>query len=181
MTPKESDMPKLHTIIANTLSALVILLAFASPATAEPNQCSPPHRAAMVEFAERYVDFYDQLSGNPDADYTEIYAPDAVLASTAGVYSGITEIAGIMSLVVAAIPDLRYQIENVWVDGNNFTVRYSYSGTHLGNFLGIPASGNSLKVYGLEVNTVEGGRIVHTHNFTDFFGLMVQMGAIAFP
>ncbi len=177
-TPWRSTMKTTRNLVLVALVSLASLVGFASPAFADSpaGQCSPAHRAEMTAFAENYIDFYNNLGAAP---YTSIYTEDATLASTAGVFQGVGEIEAAMGLFLGAIPDLQYQMEDIWVDGDQFILRYSYSGTHLGDFMGIPATGNPIKVYGLEVNTVKGGKVVHTHNFTDFFGLLAQLGAIS--
>jgi hypothetical protein len=53
------------------------------------------------------------------------------------------------------------------------------SGTHLSDFLGVPATGRQVKVWGMVLDRLQGGRIKDTRIIMDIFGLMMQLDAFA--
>ena len=75
-----------------------------------------------------------------------------------------------------ACPDLNYKIENLYVDGDSVIIWFSTKGTHLGEFLGIPASGNKLYNSGILIWTLKDGKIVEERAEYDSLGLMMQLG-----
>jgi predicted ester cyclase len=51
-------------------------------------------------------------------------------------------------------------------------------GTHEGNFLGVPATGNKITVQALNIYRLSGGKIVEEYGQPDLLGLMGQIGAL---
>ena len=75
-----------------------------------------------------------------------------------------------------ACPDLNYKIENLYVDGDSVIIWFSIKGTHLGEFQGIPASGNKLNNSGILIWTLMNGKIIEERAEYDSLGLMMQLG-----
>jgi hypothetical protein len=133
------------------------------------------HRARMEQLVAEYLDV---VNSHDVTRFSEVFADDYTVISTAGTFAGLPAFTGVMSALYTAMPDVEYTLDEVLVDGDNLTVRYSYTGTHLGPFLGIPASGNTITCRGLEIDRVDGDRLVETQNFTDFHCLLAGMGAL---
>ena len=56
--------------------------------------------------------------------------------------------------------------------------RWEFSGTHRGEFLGLAATGNSIRVEGATFSRFDGrGLVVEDVNFWDVPGLLAQLGA----
>jgi hypothetical protein len=49
-------------------------------------------------------------------------------------------------------------------------------GTHNGEFLGVPATGRPVHVWGIVIDRLEDGRIKDTRIIMDAIGLMAQLG-----
>ena len=64
-------------------------------------------------------------------------------------------------------------------EGDKVLTRFEWTGTHRGDFLGVPATGRSVKVWGMVIDRLQSGRIKDTRIIMDIFGLMMQLGAIA--
>jgi hypothetical protein len=56
-----------------------------------------------------------------------------------------------------SVPDLKWEIKEVLVAGNQVTVRGEATGTPAGEFFGAPGTGKSFKVMSNDIHTVEGG------------------------
>jgi predicted ester cyclase len=56
--------------------------------------------------------------------------------------------------------------------------RFEWTGTHRGEFLGVPATGRPVKVWGMVIDRFHEGRIKETRIIMDIFGMMMQMGAL---
>jgi steroid delta-isomerase-like uncharacterized protein len=78
----------------------------------------------------------------------------------------------------AAFPDLEFAVEDVVSEGDRVAVRWSLRGTHLGEWRGIPASGNPIAITGMHFVRVERGRIAEEWRNSDTLALMQQMGII---
>ncbi|GGA58744.1 hypothetical protein GCM10011507_07650 [Edaphobacter acidisoli] len=80
-----------------------------------------------------------------------------------------------------AFPDLVFAIQEQVSEGDKVVSRFEWTGTHRGTFLGVPATGRSVRVWGMVIDRLEKGRIKDTRIIMDIFGLMMQMGVIAPP
>ena len=77
-----------------------------------------------------------------------------------------------------AFPDLYFAVEEQVADGDKVMTRFEWTGTHRNEFLGVPATGRPVKVWGMVIDRLEGGRIKDTRILMDIFGLMMQLGAV---
>ncbi|MFI9805640.1 ester cyclase [Streptomyces sp. NPDC052301] len=71
--------------------------------------------------------------------------------------------------------DLRYQVDDVVVEGSTVAVRARLSGRQVGEFLGVPATGRRIEMTTMEFHQVHNGRITTTWHLEDFFGAQLQM------
>jgi steroid delta-isomerase-like uncharacterized protein len=77
----------------------------------------------------------------------------------------------------AAFPDLNISVEQLVADEDNVAIAYTVTGTHQGDFLGIPATGKSIKARGVQIARFENGRIVERWGSSDQLGILQQIGA----
>jgi steroid delta-isomerase-like uncharacterized protein len=77
-----------------------------------------------------------------------------------------------------AFPDLSIAVEHVVADDNNVAFAYTITGTHKGNFLGIPPSGKKIKARGMQISRFEDGKIVERWGSSDELGILQQIGAV---
>ena len=66
----------------------------------------------------------------------------------------------------AAIPDLRFQIENLVAEGDAVVARFTMEGTHTGSLMGESPSGKRLSARGLTYYSLANGRIVEDDPMT---------------
>ncbi|MDQ3444183.1 MAG: ester cyclase [Chloroflexota bacterium] len=78
----------------------------------------------------------------------------------------------------AAFPDLRVAVEDMVADGDRIAVRYSIYGTHRGDALGIPATGQAAESTGMDCFRIANGKIAERWAEMDFTGLLVRIGAV---
>ncbi len=81
----------------------------------------------------------------------------------------------------AAFPDIHWKIEEQIAEGDKVMTRFEWTGTHRGTFLGVPATGRPVKVWGVVIDRLEQGKIKDTRIIMDALGLMMQFGAFPPP
>jgi steroid delta-isomerase-like uncharacterized protein len=81
----------------------------------------------------------------------------------------------------AAFPDLDFSIKEQIAEGDKVASRFEWSGTHKEEFLGVPATGRFVHVWGMVIDRLEAGRIKDTRIIMDIFGLMIQLGVCPPP
>jgi steroid delta-isomerase-like uncharacterized protein len=82
------------------------------------------------------------------------------------------------AMMRAAFPDLRYTVEDQIAEGNRVSTRYTASGTHEGELLGIAPTGNRVEITGISIMRIEGGRIEEIWENYDALGMLQQLGVI---
>lgn len=81
----------------------------------------------------------------------------------------------------AAFPDMHWHIEEQLTEGDRVLTRFEWTGTHRGEFLGVPATGQLVRVWGMVIDRIQDGRIKETRIIMDMLGLMIQLGAVLPP
>jgi steroid delta-isomerase-like uncharacterized protein len=59
--------------------------------------------------------------------------------------------------------------------------RFKWTGTHRGDFLGIPATGRRVTVSGVVLDRLRAGKMADSRILMDTFGMMQQLGVIPAP
>jgi steroid delta-isomerase-like uncharacterized protein len=80
--------------------------------------------------------------------------------------------------VISAFPDFRHNIIDVVTEGDKVAVRFNITGTHKGEFQGMPPTGKQVSFEGTEFFTIIDGKIVEEWVIVDMIGLLQQIGAI---
>ena len=75
-------------------------------------------------------------------------------------------------------PDRLFVIEDMIAEGDKVVVRYTWHGTHRGEFLGVAPTGREVTFRGTIVRRVVAGKIVEDWGVSDQLGLLRQIGAI---
>jgi steroid delta-isomerase-like uncharacterized protein len=81
----------------------------------------------------------------------------------------------------AAFPDIHWSVEEQMEAGDKVLTRFVWSGTHRAEFLGVPASGRRVSVWGMVIDRFAAGKIKETRIIMDALGLMAQLGAFPPP
>ena len=82
-------------------------------------------------------------------------------------------------MLFAAFPDFRMDVEDVIASGDKAVARVRVTGTHKGEFLGIPATGNSVAVNVIDIIRFSDDGLAREHwGVLDQLALLQQLGAI---
>lgn len=107
------------------------------------------------------------------------HAPEGVVVSpTGGVLEGRAEIERVYKLWLTAFPDITVQQQDVVIDGSRVAQLLRLSGTHLGDFFGMPPTSRHVEVEAALLMTANDGAIAEERRVYDFTGLLVQVGVL---
>ena len=81
----------------------------------------------------------------------------------------------------AGFPDMHWSVEEQMAEGDKVMTRFEWTGTHQGEFLGVPATGRPVRVWGIVIDRFQGGKIKDTRLIMDALGLMMQLGVFPPP
>jgi steroid delta-isomerase-like uncharacterized protein len=128
---------------------------------------------AYVEtiFNHKQVDRADELVASDYVDH----------ASPPGQAPGLEGAKKKWAMYLAGIPDLRVTIEELVAEGDKVGVRRSYAGTHRGELLGVPPTGKQVRVGGISIFRLAGGKIAEQWEQLDRLALMQQLGVLPTP
>lgn len=79
----------------------------------------------------------------------------------------------------AAFPDLHITFDDMVAESDRVAVRFTATGTHLGQMLGIPPTGKRVSVANITVYHLRDSRIVDQQGLTDTLGLLQQLGVVS--
>lgn len=111
----------------------------------------------------------------------ELLAPGFTAVMGGNPPMNVEEWAGMGEMMYAAFPDGKHTIEEILEIGDRVVLRGTFSGTHAGDFMGIPPTGRAITVTFMNFDRFAGDRLVEHRGEADMAGLMQQLGAIPAP
>jgi predicted ester cyclase len=90
-------------------------------------------------------------------------------------------IEGLKQLITAwrtGFPDAVQRVDDIFAVGDKVCVRLTWEGTHLGDFMGIPATGKKVSVGTIGIDRVVDGKVVEGWGELDMLGLMTTIGGV---
>lgn len=75
-------------------------------------------------------------------------------------------------------PDAVQRVDDIYAFGDKVTVRLTWEGTHLGEFMGVPATGKKVSVETIGIDRVVDGKVVEGWGQLDMLGLLTTIGAV---
>ena len=95
-----------------------------------------------------------------------------------GMPSGIEGARQAHKIGIAGMPDWHVTIEDLIAEGDMVAARITMTGTHIGDFVGIPPTGRRIKISGMYIARIANGKIVEHRGVEDAVGLLQQLGAM---
>lgn len=134
---------------------------------------------------QRFQEFYEEvLSADAEARIDEYLTEDFVdHEEFPGISPDREGVKQFFRMMRTAFPDMRVTPEYLAQDGDHVMARFRFTGTHRGEFMGVPPSGRHVDVAGYdEVRlTSDGRRAVEHWGTLDAMALMQQIGAMPDP
>jgi predicted ester cyclase len=75
-----------------------------------------------------------------------------------------------------AFPDQHFAVDDMVAEGDKVAVRYTITGTHKGELMGIAATNKKVTLVALEIDRIVGGKFVEGWIRFDTLGFMQQLG-----
>ena len=74
--------------------------------------------------------------------------------------------------------DIHCTVEDMFGEGNQVAVRWTWSGAHTGELMGIAPTGKQVTMTGISIMHIVGGKITKEWTEMDTLGMMQQLGVI---
>lgn len=124
--------------------------------------------------------FEEVLSQGAVDAIAELIAADSVDHGPAmvGVANGAEGFKRVVTSLRAAMPDLRFDVEDLIATGDRVVVRWTAHGTLTGTLLGVRPTGKRALITGVVIYRLVGGRIQESWGNYDSLGMLLQFGIL---
>ena len=83
-----------------------------------------------------------------------------------------------MQMYLAAFPDLHFTVDQLLSSGDYVVSRYTATGTHRGDLMGVPPTNRHAETHGCTVAEIKNGKAVRTWGYSDTGHLLRQLGVM---
>jgi predicted ester cyclase len=109
----------------------------------------------------------------------ELVEPEAVIHIPLPIEAtGAQALKQVWAMLLRGLPDLHVTIEDLIAEGDKVVIRNVVTGTHQGEYRGIPPTGRSVTYNEVLISRFAGGRVAETWGVVDVFSQMKQLGVI---
>jgi steroid delta-isomerase-like uncharacterized protein len=112
----------------------------------------------------------------------EIVEPDVLIRTPLPVEAtGARALKEVFARLLRAFPDLHITVDDLIAEGDKVVGRNSVTGTHEGEYMGLPPTGKSVAYNEIFIVRFLNGRIAETWGVVDVLSQMKQLGMIQAP
>ena len=124
--------------------------------------------------------FYDLINAGDVEGFGELMVDDFVEhEETPGLAPTKEGVKEFFRMFMAAFPDLRMAPQDVLPSGDKIVARIRVTGTHHGEFMGMPATGKSIDVQAIDIVRFDDDGLASEHwGVFDVMGMMEQLGVV---
>jgi steroid delta-isomerase-like uncharacterized protein len=109
----------------------------------------------------------------------DVVAPDALIRTPLPIEAtGVGLLKEVFGRLHRAFPDLHIAVDDLIAEGDKVVARNTVTGTHEGEYLGVPPTGRSITYNEIFVVRFAGGRIAETWGVVDVLSQLRQLGAL---
>jgi steroid delta-isomerase-like uncharacterized protein len=134
---------------------------------------SEDNKAHIREFIDRVL-----TAGEIDATGDYFHSDVVEEVPFPGQGPGLHGLKETLTRIRRAFPDLQWSVEEQMAEENKVLTRFLWSGTHQGEFLGIPATNRVVRVWGMVIDRFEGRKVKSTRILLDTLSMMQQLGVV---
>ena len=125
--------------------------------------------------------FYEAWNARDLDAFDEIIAPDAVDHDSQNPFREMRGPAGVKrtaGMYHSAFSDSRFIVHEQLAEGDCVVTRWSGTGTHDGELMGMPPTGKSVEIAGITIDRIADDKIAESWTCFDTLGMMQQVGAV---
>lgn len=108
----------------------------------------------------------------------EIVHPEYQYSSPDSQLHGIGQLSEFIQAFRNSFPDLNLQIDDLVASNSRSCTALTLRGTHKEDFMGIPATNNSVEIHGIVMSRIKDGKIVEEWEILDNLSFFQQLGVV---
>jgi steroid delta-isomerase-like uncharacterized protein len=123
---------------------------------------------------------YDEANNGRDLSVLDEVMAEGVTSNTPFPESktGLEGFKQVFAEVHVSFPDYRIEIAEQIAEGDRVVTRYSATGTHEGDFMGVAATGRRIVLTGIDVDRLEDGKVVEHWSEASMLDVAEQLGLV---
>jgi steroid delta-isomerase-like uncharacterized protein len=134
---------------------------------------SENNKARIREFIDRVL-----TAGEIDATGDYFHSDMVEEVPFPGQGPGLDGLKETLTRIRSAFPDSQWKVEEQIAEDDKVLTRFLWSGTHQGEFLGIPATNRAIRVWGMVIDRFEDRKVQSTRILLDTLSMMQQLGVL---
>jgi steroid delta-isomerase-like uncharacterized protein len=127
--------------------------------------------------------YYDEVLNQRKVDVLDELAVEDYIEHDPfpGQGNGRSDLKARALLLLGAFNPLQFTIDDVIAEGDRVAVRWTNHGTQSGSFMGMPATGGTFSIAGVDIHLLRDGRLAEHWHVVDMLSQMQQLGLIPAP
>ena len=109
-------------------------------------------------------------------DFDPLLTDDVVLVRDEEKAHGRTEFKAVLARLRRAFPDIQYRVDDVITAGDKIVLRWTANGTHQGEYLGVPGSGQPVSYTGITLYELRAEKVARVWVSADLLSLLRRLG-----
>jgi steroid delta-isomerase-like uncharacterized protein len=131
------------------------------------------NKARIREFIDRVL-----TAGEIDATGDYFHSDMVEEVPFPGQGPGLEGLKETLTRIRSAFPDSQWKVEEQIAEDDKVLTRFLWSGTHQGEFLGIPATNRVIRVWGMVIDRFEDRKVKSTRILLDTLSMTQQLGVL---
>jgi uncharacterized protein len=142
--------------------------------------CSAPKKDTTVEEnIKSYTHTWEEIVNKGDLKvFDTAFAPAVTYDNVAVHLQGINDVRNYFSEYITGFTNRDFKVLEIYGQGERVIKRWSFTGTHTGDFAGIKPTGKRITVEGVTIARMVNGKITEERDYADDLGLMQKLGVI---
>lgn len=131
-----------------------------------------------AEANKQLIREYIETWNNGDTQELPDFWTTDIIHHTRALKQNSDEVKTVLADFKAAFPDLHFQIDDIFGEGDRVVTRLTASATHSGAYLGFPPTGKKINCAVMGIARIEGDKIAEHWGVTDELAMMAQIGML---
>ena len=126
-----------------------------------------------------YTNVWDEILNKGNIDMIDThFSSNYVNKTVSSTVNGQAEAKEFFGAFLTGFSDINFVVDEIFGVDDRIVKRWTFNGTHSGEFAGTPATGNQITLKGVSVARITNGKISEELDYMDDLGFMQQLGVI---
>ncbi|MEO7524462.1 MAG: ester cyclase [Ferruginibacter sp.] len=142
--------------------------------------CSLNHKDEVAENnVKSYKHIWDEIMNKGNIKlFDSGFSPNVMYDNVTTHLKDIDEVKKYFGEYITGFSNRDFKVLEAYGQGDHVIKRWSFTGTHTGNFAGIKATGKRITVEGVTIATMKMGKIIAERDYADDLGMLQKLGVI---